>query len=171
MCVCVWHWVVHFCAFIHNTILQIHVGSDMLLCNCHFTHVVVVAVAVSKGPFDNGCKISCMLRVSGCSLHCCSEGQSIYSCPFPEPQKPSSLKEHEQRAYSVTRERRGERKFVWMCVSEGMLTFKCGESLCMHFVEWSFCETLYSSICVCVCVCVCHVHMTSSDSRGIPTRY
>lgn len=58
----------------------------------------------------------------------------------PTPQR--SVKEHEQRAYSVPRE--CKKKCVCMCASESTLKLKQRESLCMHLVEWpcvlvSFC--------------------------------
>lgn len=70
----------------------------------------------------------------------------------PAPQR--SLKEHEQRAYSVSREWRGEQKFVCMCVSESTFNLKCRESPCTPSVEWSLCEALFLFICICVCVCL-----------------
>lgn len=99
-----------FCPCIHRMCVQMHMGLDMHVCNHHFRLAVAVAVAfLSKGSLimDVRSPAWAVWLLSSC----CHEGQSIYSCPLPESQQ------HEQRAYSVTRERRGgENKSMCACM-------------------------------------------------------
>ena len=118
LCIC--------CACIHQMLMQIHGVLDMCVSKYHFKRGRVVAEACFKRPFDNGCKMGL-----GClaSLLCCIEGQSIYSCPFPESQQPGSpalpQRTLTKGIFCHKRVEEGSQMCVCKCVSERTLNLKC----------------------------------------------
>lgn len=130
-----------FCPCIHRMRVQMHMGLDMHVCNHHFRLAVAVAVAfLSKGPLimDVRSPAWAVWLLSSC----CHEGQSIYSCPLPESQQ------REQRAYSVTRERRGgENKRMCACMEMRVHELQVRRNS-LRYV----CVNAFLSVCVCVYV-------------------
>lgn len=154
-------------------LMQIHGLLDMCVSKYHFKRGRVVAEACFIRPFDNGCKMGL-----GClaSLLCCIEGQSIYSCPFPESKQPGSpalpQRTLTKGIFCHKRVERGA-KCVWV---RGHWTWSV-EKL-MHVSSWMglVCKCLFSDTQshihhLCVYVLLSCAYMASPDSRGKPTRY
>lgn len=127
--------------------LDIHGGSYGG--SYRFKCTIVVAVAFLKGPLIMD--VRSPTRGVWLLSSCCYEGQSIYSWPFPElRQLPDAPSEHEQRAYSVARECRVEKKLcatVYVCVRQ-YIKLGSVESVCTCIQLRGLCVGVFVSISV-----------------------